>query len=263
VNLLFFGDVIGKPGRRALAQILPGLVEEYSAHLVSVNVENAAGGFGMTTDVYNELVGMGMDVLTSGNHIWDKKEFIPELDRLERILRPANYPPGVPGRGLLVVESKEGPVAFLNLSGRIFMGAMDCPFRVADQELDDLPPDVKMIVVDMHAEATSEKTALAHYLDGRVSAVIGTHTHIPTADEIILPKGTALQTDVGMTGPLYSVIGVKASQAISRFLTATPHRFEVASGPVVVNAVFISIKPDGKAESIHRIQKILTKDQKS
>jgi len=260
MNLLFFGDIIGKPGRKALAQILPGLVEEYEADLVSVNGENAAGGFGMTTDVYDELVGMGIDVLTSGNHIWDKKEFIPELDRLERIIRPANYPPGVPGRGALVLESKEGPVAFLNLSGRIFMGAMDCPFRVADEEMENLPSDVKMIVVDVHAEATSEKAALAHYLDGRISALIGTHTHVPTADEIILPKGTAFQTDVGMTGPIHSVIGVKASQAISRFLTAMPHRFEVASGQVILNAVMISIKPEsGHAESIKRIQKRLEK----
>jgi metallophosphoesterase (TIGR00282 family) len=258
MNLLFFGDVIGKPGRRAMAQVLPGLVEECSADLVSVNVENAAGGFGMTKDVYHELVEMGIDVLTSGNHIWDKKEFIPELDRLDRIIRPANYPPGTPGNGSIIIESSKGPVCFLNLLGRIFMDPVDCPFRTADEVLENMPRDVRMIVVDMHAEATSEKAALAHYLDGRVSAVIGTHTHIHTADETILPMGTAFQSDVGMIGPLQSVIGVKTSQAITRFLTSMPHKFDVASGPVSLNAALISINPQsGKAESIRRIQKII------
>lgn len=260
MNLLFFGDIIGKPGRKALSRVLPSLVERHAADLVSVNVENAAGGFGMTLDVYNELVGLGVDVLTSGNHIWDKKEFVPELDRLERILRPANYPPGAAGRGVVVIETKEGPVAFINLSGRVFMGGLDCPFRTADEVIENLGSDVKMIVVDVHAEATSEKAALARYLDGRVSALIGTHTHIPTADEVVLPKGTAFQTDVGMTGPVDSVIGVKTSQALTRFLMSMPQRFEVASGPVVVNASVIKIDPQsGLAESIQRIQKNLEK----
>jgi len=254
VNLLFFGDVVGKPGRKALARHLPELVERHDVDLVSVNVENAAGGFGLTVEIYDELTGLGVDVLTSGNHIWDKKPLVPQVGKLERLLRPANYPPAAPGRGSLILDSREGPVAFLNLSGRVFMGPMDCPFRTADRELEAFGAEVRMIVLDFHAEATSEKKALAVYLDGRVSAVLGTHTHVPTADAGILPGGTAFVTDVGMTGPSDSIIGMKPKGALERFLTGVPVHFEVASGPVEIQAMLLSVDPaTGKAVALRRI----------
>jgi metallophosphoesterase (TIGR00282 family) len=258
VNLLFFGDVVGKPGRRALARFLPELVERHDVDLVSVNVENAAGGFGLTVDIYHELCGLGIDVLTSGNHIWDKKDLVPKVGELDHLLRPANFPPRAPGRGAIILDSRDGPVAFLNLAGRVFMPPVDCPFRTADQELAELGSEVRMIVVDFHAEASSEKKALAVYLDGKVSAVLGTHTHVPTADECILPAGTAFVTDVGMIGPINSVIGMKAKGALDRFLTGVPHPFEVASGPVLLLGLLVAIDPaTGKALSIQRIQRTM------
>ena len=258
MNLLFFGDIVGKPGRRALSRLLPELTERHDVDLVSVNVENAAGGFGMTVEIYHELCGLGVDVLTSGNHIWDKKDLVPRMGELERLLRPVNYPPAAPGRGSIILDSRQGPVAFLNLAGRVFMPPVDCPFRAADQELAALGSEVRMIVVDFHAEATSEKKALAVYLDGRVSAVLGTHTHVPTADESILPGGTAFVTDVGMTGPINSIIGMKPKGALHRFLTGVPHQFEVAAGPVVLMALLLQVDPaSGKTLSLQRIQRNL------
>jgi metallophosphoesterase (TIGR00282 family) len=236
---------------------LKQLKEEYQVDLTILNCENAAAGFGVTPTIADEFLDWGVDVLTSGNHIWDKKEIFPYLDKHSRILRPANYPPGNPGRGCMVARTREGEeFAVLNLQGRVFMPATDDPFRAADAELAKLSKDVKVIFVDMHGEATSEKVAMGWYLDGRVSAVIGTHTHIPTADEMILPGGTAYQTDAGMTGPFMSVIGVMKEDVIHRFLTQIPVKFESASQDVRLNGTLIDVDSStGKARSIQRIHR--------
>ncbi len=259
MKLLFIGDIIGRQGRRILKTTLPSMVEAYEVDLIAVNVENAAGGFGMTLDVYEQLTGLGVDVQTSGNHIWDKRTFIDQIDQCDLLIRPANFSPEAPGQGLLVLETGEGPIAFINLCGRVFMNPADCPFRKADQLIEDLDSDIKMIVIDFHAEATSEKIALGRYLDGKVSAVLGTHTHVTTADEKVLPEGTAYITDVGMSGPSRSVIGMKPSGAISRLLTGMPQRFEVASGPLELNAVIVDIDPQsGRSTRIERVRRTLT-----
>jgi len=256
VNILFIGDVVGRPGRRILSRTLAELMDEVEAHLVVVNVENAAGGNGMSREIHDQLVGKGVDVLTSGNHVWDRKEFIKEIEECERMLRPANYAPGVPGRGWIVVETEAGPAAVINLAGRVYMPPVDCPFRTVDQVLDQLDPDVRVIVVDFHAEATSEKEAMGYYLEGRASAVIGTHTHVPTADAKILPQGTAYLTDVGMTGPTHSVIGVKVEPVLERFLSGMPRRFDVATGALELNAVHVKCDPQtGRATAITSIQR--------
>lgn len=252
-GFLFLGDIIGRPGRSALKKYLPALVKKYSPVFIVANGENAAGGVGITEEIGRELFGL-VDVLTSGNHIWDKKEALPYLEREPKILRPANYPPKNPGKGSYVLETKEGwKAAVLNLQGRVFMEPIDCPFRTADEEVAKLRQETPLIVVDFHAEATSEKQALGWYLDGRVSAVIGTHTHVPTADEHILPRGTATITDVGMLGAYRSVIGMRPDQAMARFLTARPQRFEPAKEGLFFSAVFIQVDPKtGKAISIRR-----------
>jgi len=258
MRILFFGDIVGRPGRKAVQRVLPELCERYQVELVGANVENSAGGFGLTKDIYNQLLEMGIDFMTSGNHIWDKKELVKEIAELERLLRPANFSPRAPGKGTLILQANDVPVAIINLSGRVFMGPCECPFLTAEKEIDNLPKEVKVIIIDFHAEATSEKNAIGWFLDGKVSAILGTHTHIPTADERILPRGTAYITDVGMCGPINSVIGIKPAQTIERFITGIPHRFEVASGPVWINAVFVEIdNTSGKALKIERIQKIL------
>jgi metallophosphoesterase (TIGR00282 family) len=258
LNILFIGDIIGKPGRRAITRLLPGLIEECEAHLVVVNAENAAGGFGMSRQIYDHLVGIGVDVLTTGNHVWDRKEFISEIENCERLLRPANFFPGVPGKGWIVAETEEGPAAVINMEGRVYMPPVDCPFRGADQVLSEIDPDVRVILMDFHAEATSEKEAMGYYLDGRVSAVIGSHTHVPTADPRILPRGTAYLTDVGMTGPRDSVIGVKIQPVLDRFLTGMPRRFETAAGPIELNAVLVACDPQtGKATRVTAIRREL------
>ncbi len=253
LKILFVGDIVGKPGRRALKMWLPRLIEEHQADLVIANGENGAGGFGLTREVALEILNTGVDVVTSGNHIWDKKEFIPVLDQMERIIRPANYPPGVPGKGWAEVRTPAGlPVVVINLEGRIFMDPLDCPFRKADEILKQHPETVA--VIDFHAEASSEKMALAWYLDGRVSAIVGTHTHVQTADEQILPSGTAYITDLGMTGPSLSIIGMKPQDPLKRFLTHLPSRFEVAKGPVQLNALLVKINPiTRKAVGLRRI----------
>ena len=255
MKLLFVGDLIGKPGRQAVRRLLPGLVDRHRADYVVVNVENAAGGFGVTPEVLSELADLPIHCLTSGNHIWDKKEGVELLSREPRLLRPANYPDGNPGAGVHVGETAGGiPVAVLNLEGQVFMKNVDSPFRAADRLLAALPPAVKVIFVDFHAEATSEKQALAFYLDGRVSAVCGTHTHVPTADERVLAGGTALLTDVGMTGPYDSVIGFRADRVISRFLLQTPVAFDVAKHDVRLAAALIDIDElTGKARGIERM----------
>ena len=257
MNILFIGDTVGKAGRAIVHQYLKQLQEEYRVDLTILNCENAAAGFGVTPKIADEFFDWGIDVLTSGNHIWDKKEIMPYLAKNRRLLRPANYPADNPGIGVSVLKTGSGEeVAVLNLQGRVFMPPTDDPFRVADAELAKLPKHIKVIFVDMHGEATSEKVAMGWYLDGRVSAVVGTHTHVPTADETILPGGTAFITDVGMAGPFYSVIGVVKEDVIRRFLTSIPSKFESASLDARLNGVFIEVdSTTGKARRIERIHR--------
>lgn len=257
MKILFIGDTVGKAGRSIVHQYLKELQETLAVDLTILNCENAAAGFGVTPKIADELFDWGIDVLTSGNHIWDKKEIMPYLSTNSRLLRPANYPEDNPGRGLTILKTRSGEeAAVLNLQGRVFMPPTDDPFRVADAELAKIPNHIKVIFVDMHGEATSEKVAMGWYLDGRVSAVVGTHTHIPTADETILPGGTAFLTDVGMAGPFHSVIGVIKEEVIRRFLTSIPDKFEAASLDARLNAVFVDVdSATGKARSIERIHK--------
>ncbi|HKV88023.1 MAG TPA: TIGR00282 family metallophosphoesterase [Candidatus Dormibacteraeota bacterium] len=254
--MLFVADVVGQPGRDAVKALLPALKKELRPHLTVVNGENAAGGFGLTAKLVSELKGAGADVLTTGNHVFAQKEFLPDLPSLDRVLRPANYPPKAPGTGSCLVEAGGHQVLVMNLMGRIFtMEGLDDPFRAADAIL-AAHPDVRIVLCDMHAETTSEKTAMGWYLDGRVSAVVGTHTHIPTADARLLPGGTAYVTDVGMVGPRDSCIGMDREVVIQRFLTAVPSRFVVASGPVTFNSVLITISGStGRATAIQRVDR--------
>jgi metallophosphoesterase (TIGR00282 family) len=248
--ILAVGDIIGKPGRWLMRELLPRLRQEFGVDMVIANGENAAGGIGLTPDTAQELLAAGVDVLTSGNHIWAQKEIIPYLDGEMPILRPLNYPPGVPGRGHIV---KNG-VLVVNLIGRTFIGNFDCPFRGMDQLLAELKPKPPVIIVDFHAEATSEKVAMGRYLDGRVSAVLGTHTHVGTIDAQLLPKGTAYVTDIGMTGPMDSIIGDDAEMVLQRFLTALPHRLSVGTGKVMLNAILVKVDDkSGRAVSIERL----------
>jgi len=252
VLILGVGDVIGRSGRRAVNELLPGLRQQYGLNLVIVNAENAAGGFGLTSNTAKELLSAGVDVLTSGNHIWAQKEIIPYLDSEMPILRPLNYPPGVPGRGYIV----NSQAVVVNLIGRTFMSNFDCPFRAMDRLLAELRPKPPVIIVDFHAEATSEKVALGRYLDGRVSAVLGTHTHVGTIDAQLLPHDTAYVTDIGMTGPIDSIIGDDAEAVIQRFLTMMPHHLSVGKGKTVFNAVLVRVDEEsGKAISIERIHR--------
>ena len=255
MKILFIGDLFARPGRSILHEHLDSIRESMDIDLVIVNCENAAAGFGVTPKIADELFKWGVDVLTSGNHIWNRKEVFAYLDSEPRLLRPANYPAINPGNGSVVVRTRNGAsVAVLNIQGRVFMPPIDDPFRTVDEELSKLPDDVRVIVVDIHAEATAEKVAFGLYLDGRVSAVLGTHTHVPTADATVLPEGTAYQTDVGMTGPFRSVIGVESQGAIDRFLTQIPVRFEPASEDARLNGVVIDVDPDtGRARSIERV----------
>ncbi len=256
MKVLFIGDIVGKPGRKAVKQGLPDLVNKFKVDFVIANVENSAGGFGITKSVGEEILSLGVHVLTSGNHIWDKKEAVSYIPKENRLLRPANYPDGVPGSGNIVLNTSSGEkIAVLNLSGRVFMNPLDCPFKTAERELPALKEHTNVIIVDFHAEATSEKSALGLFLDGQVSAVIGTHTHVQTADEKILPGGTAFITDVGMTGPSDSIIGVKKGQIIEKFLTQVPKRFETAKDDPFLSCVLIDINSrTGKSSSIKRLQ---------
>jgi len=248
--VLVIGDIVGRPGRQVIHKFVRNLRKQYRINLVIANAENAAGGFGLTVNTSQELLGDGIDLLTSGNHIWAQKEIIPYLNGDMPILRPLNYPPGVPGRGYLLT----GKTLVVNLLGRTFMSNYDCPFRAMDGLLAELEPKPPVIIVDFHAEATSEKVALGRYLDGRVSAVLGTHTHVGTIDTRILPGGTAYVTDIGMTGPEDSVIGDDADAVINRFLTMMPHHLSVGKGTPVLNAVMVEIdETSGKATSIERI----------
>ncbi len=258
IRLLFVGDIVASAGRKALHAHLDSLVDRERVDFVIANLENAAGGFGITIAVLEELDSLPVDVWTSGNHIWDKREGVPILDAHPSLLRPANYPEGNPGRGWCVEETPAGiPVAVINLQGQAFMTPIENPFRVADRVLDEIKdayPELKIILVDIHAEATSEKNAIGWYLDGRVSAVVGTHTHVPTADERILPKGTAYQTDVGMTGPYESIIGMRPAKVIERFLFNTPRPFEPAKRGVQLRGVLVDTDENtGKATAIRRV----------
>ncbi len=258
MRILFVGDIVGSPGRRAVQELVPRLVDRHLVDLVVANGENAAGGIGLTPQVAEELLNLGVDVLTSGNHIWKHKEILPYLEEGERLLRPANYPPGTPGRGWTVVETAAGRrVAVLNLEGRVFMSPLECPFRTADRLLGELPRDLAAVIVDFHAEATSEKQALGWYLDGRVSALIGTHTHVQTADERVLPGGTGYITDAGMTGPTNGVIGMKKEIILERFLSQRPQPFKVAAAQVQLQGVLVELTDDGRCRSLTRIQEAL------
>jgi metallophosphoesterase, MG_246/BB_0505 family len=255
LRILFVADVVGQPGRDAVRALLPELKKELHPHLTILNGENAAGGFGLTAKLVVELKSAGADVITTGNHVFAQKDFLPELPKLEQVLRPANYPPKAPGRGWCVAKAGGHDVLVMNLMGRVFVEALDDPFRAADAILAD-HPDVKIVFCDMHAEATSEKTAMGWYLDGRVSAVVGTHTHIPTADARVLPGGTAYVTDVGMVGPRDGCIGMDKDAVLQRFLTGVPTRFMVASGPVTFNSVLVTINGStGRATSIQRVDR--------
>jgi len=248
--ILAIGDIIGRPGRRAMQELLPELRQQYRLDLVIANAENTAGGLGLTSTTAKELLGAGVDVLTSGNHIWAHKEIIPYLDGEMSILRPLNYPPGVPGKGYLISNQ----AMIVNLMGRTFMGNFDCPFRAMDKLLAEVETKPSVIIVDFHAEATSEKVAMGRYLDGRVSAVLGTHTHVGTIDAQLLPLGTAYVTDIGMTGPIDSIIGDDTEAVLHRFLTMLPYRLSVGKGKTIFNAVLVGVDEDsGRATSVERI----------
>ena len=254
MNILFIGDIFASPGRQIIADHLRDIRETNHIDLAVANGENAAGGFGVTPAIADELFALGLDVLTSGNHIWDKKEMLDYLPRQPRLLRPANYPEENPGSGFFSGCTKSGvPYAVINLQGRTYLPATDCPFHKADRILRELDPQIKVRFVDFHAEVTSEKVAMGWHLDGKVSAIVGTHTHIPTADTRVLPGGTAYQSDVGMTGPYDSIIGVKKELILQRFLTSLPVRMEAARGGAELHSVIVEIDDQsGKAVSIRR-----------
>ncbi len=254
MNILFIGDIVGAPGRRAVEELLPRLVDRGFIDLVVANGENASGGIGITPQVADQLLSQGIDLLTSGNHIWKHKEILPYLDETDRLLRPANYPPDTPGRGVAIVETAAGErAAVINLEGRVFMNPLECPFRTVEQILAGLPREVKVILVDMHAEATSEKQAMGWFLDGRVSAVVGTHTHVQTADERVLPGGTGYISDAGMTGPVDSVIGMKKEIILERFWSQRPQPFKVAAQNIQLQGVLLKINPQGRCQEVTRI----------
>ena len=258
MKILFIGDIIGRPGRQMVCDALPRLVDHHMIDLVIANGENAAAGFGMTPDVVSELFALGIDVLTSGNHVWDKRDVLPCLEHEPALLRPANYPGEAPGRGFGVYQTAAGlPVAVVNLEGRVFMRDLDCPFRKADAILKELGSGQKIIFVDFHAETTSEKGALGAYLDGRVSAVVGTHTHVQTADERVLPGGTAFISDVGMSGARDSVIGIRKELSVQRFMTQMPVRYEIAKKDPMLCAVVVDVDEiTGKARTIERVMEL-------
>ena len=256
MKILFIGDIVGKIGRQAVKNLLPNLVNRYKIDAVIANGENAAGGFGITEKTAEDLFNCGVHIVTTGNHVWDKKEAVQYISKENRILRPLNYPPGVPGYGSIIytLPNKE-KIAVMNVSGRVFMNNLDCPFRSGRAEAEKLKESVSVVLIDFHAEATSEKIAFGYYMDGIVSAVIGTHTHVQTADEKILPGGTAYITDAGMTGPQDSVIGIEKEQIVERFLSHMPRKYDVAGGKGILSGVVIEIdEKSGKAGAIQRLQ---------
>jgi len=256
MRILFIGDIVGKPGRQAIERGLEKLISDYGIEFTIANGENAAGGMGITPSIAIDFLNQGVDVLTSGNHIWAKKEIIPFLDEESRILRPANYPAQVPGHGSGIFSLRNGKeIGILNLEGRVFMKHLDCPFRVGEKEIEILKQQTNIIIVDFHAEATSEKMAMGWFLNGKVSAVLGTHTHVQTSDERILNEGTAYITDVGMTGPLASVIGIRKQVALERLLTQIPWKFDVATDEIELQGVVVDVdSKTGKSDNIQRIK---------
>jgi 2',3'-cyclic-nucleotide 2'-phosphodiesterase len=255
MNILMVGDVFGESGRAALAKHLPALRQHHAIDFCVVNIENAASGFGVTPPMARQALEQGADVLTSGNHIWDRKEIVEYITKENLLLRPANFPAGTPGVGHVTIKAGPHKVAVLNLMGRVFMTPIDCPFRKADEIVPDLRKDTPIVLVDMHAEATSESVAMGWHLDGRVSAVVGTHRHVQTADERVLPGGTAYITDLGMTGPTDGVIGVDRDLILQRFINQMPVRFEPAKGPAALHGVVIVVDPDtGRASDIRRLR---------
>ena len=258
MKILLVGDVFGRPGRRAVRECLDSVIAEHAVDFVVVNAENSAGGFGITRSIADELFRYGAHVLTGGNHTFDKREGHEVLEDDERVLRPHNYPADNPGTGMAVVACQGVKIAVLNLQGRIFLPAIDCPFKAADRLIESISDEADIILVDLHAEATSEKMAMAWYLDGRVAALVGTHTHVQTADEQVFPKGMAYITDLGMTGPHRSIIGVKVEQSLGRFLTGRPARFEAATGDVRFHGAVVDVDEEsGRARTITRIQRRL------
>jgi metallophosphoesterase (TIGR00282 family) len=257
MKILVVGDIYGKPGRYVLSELLRDIREEFSIDFTIANGENAAGGFGITENISKKLRSYGVDCITSGNHIWDRQEILPFLDESDYILRPANYPPTNPGKGYRLFRSEEHPdIAVINLQGRSFMKDIDCPFRTCDAIIADLKKETNSIVVDFHAETTAEKKAFGWFIDGKVSLVFGTHTHVPTADETILPNGTGYITDVGMTGPFESVIGVKKEASIAYFLKKTPQRFDTAQNDRRLNGIVVDIdETTGKTTNIQRLER--------
>jgi metallophosphoesterase (TIGR00282 family) len=255
VRILFIGDIVGRPGRELVRHGLQPIVDHHQIDLVIANAENAAAGFGITREIGEQLLDWGVDVMTSGNHIWDKKEIVEYITKENLLLRPANFPVGTPGVGYVTVKAGAHKVAVLNLMGRVFMHPIDCPFRKADEVVPELRKDTPVILVDMHAEATSESVAMGWHLDGRVSAVVGTHRHVQTADERVLPGGTAYITDLGMTGPTEGVIGVDRETILQRFLSQMPARFEPAKGPAALHGAIITLDPNtGRAQDIRRLR---------
>jgi metallophosphoesterase (TIGR00282 family) len=253
MNILFIGDIVGRPGRNYVGANLERLVGEYEIDFIIVNGENSAGGVGITKKTYDELLGMGVDMITLGNHSWSKKEIFDFIEDAERLVRPANYPEGTAGMGVRITEKSGKRIAVINLCGRVYMDCLECPFRVADELLKDIKDKADVIIVDFHGEATSEKLAMGWYLDGRVHAVLGTHTHVQTSDERVLPGGTAYITDVGMTGPRDSILGVDKDIVIKKFITGMPARFEVADGDIQLGAVVVNIDDNNKVSGIKRI----------
>ncbi len=259
LKVLFIGDIIGKLGRQVCLEVLPEIKKKFSPDVIIANGENSAHGYGITEKVYNELIEMGIDAVTMGNHVWDKKELIKSIDNLPLVLRPANYPPGTPGKDHLIIEKSGIKIGLINLAGRVFMKELDCPFQAAEKLVPLIKKQTNIIIVDMHAEATSEKCAMGWFLDSRVSAVLGTHTHVMTADERILPGGTALISDIGMVGAYHSIIGMNKEQILKRFVTQMPERFEPTDeGPGLFNAVMLEIdSKTGKAKKIERIYQVI------
>lgn len=259
MNILFIGDIVGKPGREVVKDLLPGLKKEFAIDFIIANAENAAGGSGITPKVCSELLDSGIDALTSGDHVWKRREVFQIIESQPGLLRPLNFPKGSPGSGSGIFKTRKGiGIGLINVLGRVFMQALDCPFKTTREEIDRLSKETNIIIVDIHAEATSEKVALGWYLDGLATAVLGTHTHIQTADERLLPQGTAYITDVGMSGPFDSVIGRRVEDVLQRFLTQIPTRFEVASQNIQLQGVLLEIdEKKGKARSIRRIQRRL------
>jgi metallophosphoesterase (TIGR00282 family) len=255
MKILMIGDVYGEPGRVALHKLLPKLRDQHRAELTVVNVENAAGGFGVTQAIAEEVLDLGVDVMTTGNHVWDKKETAAYIVKENRLLRPANYPSGTPGAGWITVKAGPHRVTVINLMGRVFMNPIDCPFRTVESILGTAARETPIRLVDFHCEATSESIAMGWWLDGKVSAVVGTHRHVQTADERVLPGGTAYITDLGMTGPTEGVIGVDRDQILQRFLHQMPIRFETAKGPAALHGVVITVDPEtGRASAIERLR---------